>query len=198
MLEQLLELIQQQGQQQVVQNPAIPNEHNSAVLSEAGNSIMNGLQQALAGGGLSHVMSLFSGNGSSGNNLAGMMNNPVVQNIVQSFMGKLTGQFQVNPVQAQQVSNNLIPQVLQGLAGRVSDPNDTSIDINSVMHSLTGGQSGGIDFQGLMQKFQGQGGDVDGDGDTDLQDIIAKVSSGAQQSSGTGGGVLDIVKGLFN
>lgn len=196
MLEQLLDLIKQHGQDSVVQNPAISNEQNSQVLSEAGNSIMSGLQGALAGGGLSQVMKLFSGGGGAG--AGSILDNPLVQNIMQSFTGKLTSQFQLNPAHASQVSSNLIPQVLQGLSGKVADPNDTSLDINSVMQSLTGGQAGGINFQDLMQKFQGAGGDVDGDGDTDLQDIIARVSGGAQQASVSGGGLMDMMKGLLS
>jgi hypothetical protein len=190
MLDQLMNLIQQSGQQQVVQNPAIPNEFNDQVMSEAGNSIVGGLQQALSGGGLSQVMSLF-GQGGSAQGLSSLMSNPAVQGIISQFAGKLTGQFNVDPSQAGQVSANLIPQVLQGLAGKVTDPNDSSIDINGVMQSLAGGQAGGIDFNGLLQKFSG--GDVDGDGDSDLQDVIAKMSGG----SGGGGGVMDMVKGLF-
>jgi hypothetical protein len=195
MLEQLLDLIKQQGEETVVRNPAIPNEQNSQVLSDAGSSIMNGLQGALAGGGLNQVMKLFSGGGSGGSSI---LNNPLVQNIVQSFTGQLTNRFQVNPAQAAQVSSNLIPQVLQQFTGKVADPNDSSIDINSVMQSLTGGQTSGINFQNLLQKFQGAGGDVDGDGDTDLQDIIARVSGGARQSAGSSGGIADMMKGLFN
>jgi len=195
MLEQLLDLIKQHGQDSVVQNPAISNEQNSQVLSEAGNSIMSGLQGALAGGGLSQVMKLFGGGGSGAGSI---LDNPLVQNIMQSFTGKLTNQYQLNPAQASQVSSNLIPQVLQGLSGKVADPNDTSLDINGVMQSLTGGQTGGINFQDLMQKFQGAGGDVDGDGDTDLQDIIARVSGGAKQASGSGGGLMDMMKGLLS
>ena len=195
MLEQLLDLIKQHGQDSVVQNPAISNEQNSQVLSEAGNSIMSGLQGALAGGGLSQVMKLFGGGGSGAGSI---LDNPLVQNIMQSFTGKLTNQYQLNPAQASQVSSNLIPQVLQGLSGKVADSNDTSLDINGVMQSLTGGQTGGINFQDLMQKFQGAGGDVDGDGDTDLQDIIARVSGGAKQASGSGGGLMDMMKGLLS
>lgn len=195
MLEQLLDLIKQHGQDSVVSNPAISNEQNSQVLSEAGNSIMSGLQGALAGGGLSQVMKLFGGGGSGAGSI---LDNPLVQNIMQSFTGKLTNQYQLNPAQASQVSSNLIPQVLQGLSGKVADSNDTSLDINGVMQSLTGGQAGGINFQDLMQKFQGAGGDVDGDGDTDLQDIIARVSGGAKQASGSGGGLMDMMKGLLS
>jgi hypothetical protein len=140
-------------------------------------------------------MKLFGGGGSGAGSI---LDNPLVQNIMQSFTGKLTNQYQLNPAQASQVSSNLIPQVLQGLSGKAADPNDTSLDINGVMQSLTGGQAGGINFQDLMQKFQGAGGDVDGDGDTDLQDIIARVSGGARQASGSSGGLMDMMKGLLS
>jgi hypothetical protein len=115
------------------------------------------------------------GQGGSPNGLGSLMQNPLVQNIVSQFSGKLTNQFNLDPAQAGQVSNGLIPEVLQNLAGKVSDPNDSSIDINGVMASLTGGKAGGVDFGGLLQKFSG-GGDVDGDGDVDLQDIMAKIT----------------------
>jgi hypothetical protein len=190
MLDQLLNLIQQQGQQAVVENPAIPNEYNDQVLGEAGNSIMSGLQQALAGGGLTQVMNMFSQGGSQ-NGVGSLLNNPMVQGIIQQFTGKLTNQFSVSPDQASQVSQNLIPQVLSNFAGKVTDPNDQSVDINGVMQSLLGGNASGIDFQGVLSKFQGAGGDVDGDGDADLQDIMARISGGG------GGGLMDMVKGML-
>jgi hypothetical protein len=192
MLDQLMNIIRQSGQQQVVENPAIPNEYNDQVMNEAGSSIVGGLQQALAGGGLSQVMRLF-GQGGSQQGIGSLMSNPLVQNIIAQFTGKLNGQFNLDQSQASQVSSNLIPQVLQNFAGRVTDPNDNSVDINGVMQSLTGGKASGIDFSGLLSKFSG-GGDVDGDGDVDLQDIMAKMSGG---TGGSGGGVVDMVKGLF-
>jgi hypothetical protein len=174
MLDQLIDLVRQSGQEQVVNNPAIPNEYNDRVMNEAGSSIMDGLQQAIGGGGgLSSLMKMFGQGGSGG--LGSLLSNPMVQGMISQFTGKLTSQFNVDPSQASQVSAGLIPQVLQGLAGRVNDPADTSIDINSVMASLTGGRSGGVDFGGLLQKFSA-GGDADGDGDVDLQDIMAKIS----------------------
>ncbi len=93
MLDQLLKTLVSQGQEQVIQNPAIPNEYNQQVLGEAGNSIVSGLQGMLANGGLSQIMSLLSGGGSAqqnqGGGLAGLLSNPMVQNIVQSFTGKI-------------------------------------------------------------------------------------------------------------
>jgi hypothetical protein len=142
MLEQLLQIIQQHGQDTVVNNPAVPNEHNEAVMNEAGQSIFSGLQQAMAGGGLSQITSLLGG-GSGGNSISSLASNPVVQNIISSFAGKLSGQFNVNAASAQQIGSDLIPQVLSKLGGQVNDPGNSSIDINSVIGSLTGGGPAG-------------------------------------------------------
>jgi len=190
MLDQLLNVIRQQGQETVIENPAIPNEKNEAVLEEAGSSILGGLQQALAGGGLSQVMRMFS-EGGSGSGISSLISMPVVQSIIQKFTGNLASRHNIEPSGAEQVGQQLIPNVLSNFAGKVKDPNDNSIDINGVMRSLVGDGASGIDFRGLLSKFQS--GDVDGDGDTDLQDIIAKLSGGA---SG-GGGLMDAVKGFF-
>jgi hypothetical protein len=202
MLDQLLKTLISQGQEQVIQNPAIPNEYNQQVLGEAGNSIVSGLQGMLANGGLSQIMHLFSGGGSGqqtqAGGIAGLLTNPIVQNIVQSFTGRLTQQYNVNPAAAQQVGNSLIPQVLQSLSQRVNDPGDSSIDFNSVIQSLTGGQAGNTNFNDLAARFGNAGGDVDGDGDTDLQDIIASVSGAARsQQQASGGGIMDMISGLL-
>jgi len=166
MIEQLLQIIQQQGQDVVVNNPAVPNEHNNQVMSEAGQSIFNGLQQAMAGGGLSQITSLFSG-GNGGSSLSSLASNPLVQNIISSFAGKLTGQYNVNAEHAQQIGSDLIPQVLSKLSGQVNDPSNTSIDINSVIGSLTGG-SGAGDISSLLNKFTGGGASEGQGGLTDL------------------------------
>ena len=197
MLEQLLDLVQQQGEEIVIRNPAIPDEQNNAVLGEAGNSILGGLQGALAGGGLSQVLSLLTNRGSSGIKDNGIMDNPVVQEIVQSFSGKLANSYQIDPSQASVLSSSLIPRVLQEFSKKVADPNDKSLDINSVMQSLTGGQAQGINFDNLLQKLQGSGGDIDGDGDTDMQDIIARISGGARENSGSAG-LAEMAKGLIH
>jgi hypothetical protein len=192
MIEQLLDLIQQHGQEAVVNNPAIPNEHNQQVMSEAGQSIVGGLQQALANGGLSQVMSLFSGGGGTqSGGLASLVSNPLVQNIISSFAGKLTNQFQLNPQSAQQVGANLIPQVLSSLSGQVSDPANQGIDINSVMRTLTGGGAGNTDFSGILQRFQQGAG---GESEAGLQDVIGSVSRAASEQ---GGGLMDMLKGLM-
>jgi hypothetical protein len=197
MLDQLLKTLISQGQSQVIDNPEIPNELNQQVIGEAGRSIVDGLQGALAGGGLSQIMNMFTGGSQQGqgSGLMGLISNPLVQNIIQSFAGRLTSQYNLNPATASQLGSQLIPGVLGRLSQQVSDPNDSSMDINSVIQSLTGGQLGGTNFNDLAGRFAGRGaaGDVDGDGDVDLQDIIASVSGAAGAQRNASSGIMDMI-----
>jgi hypothetical protein len=54
---------------------------------------------------------------------------------------------------------------------------------------------GGTNFNDLAGRFASSGaaGDVDGDGDVDLQDIIASVSGAAGTQRNAGGGIMDMI-----
>jgi len=203
MLENLFNLIKEQGQEAVIDNPAVPNEQNHAVLASATSSVAEGLQGVLAGGGLSDIMSMFGGthnSAASGSGLSGLLNNPIVGNIISSFTNKLTNQHGIAPDQASSIAGSLIPGVISKLITRTQDPNDSGFDMNNIIGSLTGGaHGGGFDLQGLLGKFGGAGLDTDGDGKVELSDIISKVTSGAkqQQSGAGGGGLMDMIKGLM-
>ncbi|MES2847895.1 MAG: hypothetical protein V4685_02480 [Bacteroidota bacterium] len=207
MLENLFSLVKEQGLDSVINNPEVPNEQNDAVLASATDSVAGGLQNALASGGLQNVLSLFGGqeNNNSGG-IGSLMNNPIVSNIISSFTQKLTNEQGIPSNQASGIAGNLIPSVISSLIGKTRDANDGSFDMNSIIGSLTGGQSqqaggNGFDFNGILSKFTGGGGlDTDGDGQVELSDIISKVSGGAQQQqqqTGGGGGLMDMIKGFM-
>lgn len=203
MLENLFNLIKEQGQEAVIENPAVPNEQNNAVLASATSSVAEGLQGVLAGGGLSDIMSMFGGthnSAASSNGLSGLLNNPIVGNIVRSFTDKLTNQHGIAQDQASGIAGSLIPGVISKLISRTQDPNDSGFDMNSIIGSLAGGgtQGGGFDLQGLLGKFGGGGLDTDGDGKVEISDIVSRVTSGAkQQQSSGGGGLMDMIKGFM-
>jgi hypothetical protein len=76
MLEVLQGLIQQHGQDAVVNNPAVPNEHNDAVMQDVLHNVMGGLQNhAGAAGGLGGLLSSVMGGGgqAAGGGLGGML-----------------------------------------------------------------------------------------------------------------------------
>ena len=189
MLENLLELVKQHAGEAIVNNPAIPNEQNDAVIQETTQSITGGLQNMLASGGITDVLNMFRGQGSSS----------VTQHISGGVIQNLMNKFGLNQSAASGIAGSLVPGILQNLVNQTNDPGNSSFDIQGIFNSLSGGRTQGIDVQGLLSKVtQGGGLDKDGDGDVDLQDLTAMFSGGggAQQQAG-GGGILDNLKGLL-
>jgi hypothetical protein len=205
MLEQLFNLVREQSQEVVVQNPEIPNEYNESVIADATETVFSGLQSSAAGGGLQNILSLFGQKGGGGGNgIAGLLSNPIVASLISQFAGKLTGKYNVNSAQASGIAGQLIPSILGNLVQRTNDPNNSSFDLNGILGSLAGGggtNGGGLDIGSLVSKVTSMGGDVDGDGDSDLQDMIARFTKGAQQQqtqrSAGGGGIMDLIQGFM-
>lgn len=194
MLENLLNLIKENAGDAIINNPAVPNEQNDAVVQEAGSSIMSGLQGLLAQGNAKDVLSLFSDPSAVNNS------NPVVQQLGGGFLNSLMSKFGLDSGSAGGIVSSLLPTVLSQLVSKTNNSNDGSFDIQGIFNSLSGGNTSGLDVQGILNKFTGGGGagaggglDRDGDGDVDLQDLTAAFAGG-----GSGGGSpLDSLKGLF-
>ena len=72
---------------------------------------------------------------------------------------------------------------------KTNDPNDNSYNIQQIFNNLSGGQTSGFNMQALLDKLKGGKLDLDGDGDTDLQDLFSLFK---------GGGLMNKVKGMFN
>jgi len=203
MLDQLFNLVKEYAKEPVIENQAIPNEKNNDIVAEATSTVTNGLQNVMAGGGLQNIIQMFQGKGGgSGGGLAGLMKNPMVAMMIGHFTSKLVGKYSMSPQQAGQVANQLIPQTLDGLIQRTNDPSNSQFDLSSLLNSISGGgrSEGGIDLSGLVSRFSGGGMDVDGDGDVDMQDMIAKFTSRSQNNLSnrqSGGGVMDMLKGLI-
>lgn len=192
MLEQLLNMLKEQAGTAIIQNPDIPNERNDEAVADVTSNIAVGLQQALAGGQFNDVLSLLGGRGGD------LQNNPLANQLSGNAIESLMNKFNLNQGQAGNVVSNLLPGVLQNLISKTNDPSDNSIDLQGIFNSLTGGKTGGLDLQGLLGRVTQGGLDRDGDGDTDLNDIISMVKGGAaEQQQRGGGGMMDIVKGLF-
>lgn len=201
MLDQILDLVKQQGQQSVVQNPEVPNSDNNAVMMEAANTIAGGFQNTLSSGGLQSILSLFTGGGQS--NSSSLLSNPLVSTMIGSLAGNLVKKMNLNPAVANGIANNIIPGVLSNLVSktRSNDPANDSFDLNDLIASFTGGnpaqdnrQTNGFDFQGLIGQFTG---DANGDGRVDLGDVVSAVTGQAQQNQQQGGGLTNLIQSFF-
>jgi hypothetical protein len=177
MFEQLSNLVRQFGGEAVVNNPAVPNEHNESVMSEASSSIMDGLKNMVSNGNISDLAGMFQGTNASDTS------NPVVQNLIEQVSGNLGSKFGLSTEASTGVANNLIPQVLGGLVNKAKDPNDSSFNVSDIVDSISGGNGGGI--MDAISNYGGQFGlDQDGDGKVGMSDAVAAVT---KKSGGLGG-----------
>jgi hypothetical protein len=197
MLENLLQLIKDAGQDNVVANPDVPNEQNEAVLAEAGQAVAGTLQSALANGNVADVMSLF--NASSD---AQIMSSPVAQNMQSGFLESVTSKLGINKNVAMGLAATMLPMVISQFVKRTSStaPQDSGFNLNSLIGSLTGGgQSGGggFDIGNLVSQFTGGGQQqAQGGGGFDIGSLISQISGGAQQQQNSGG-LSSLIQGFF-
>jgi hypothetical protein len=202
MLEQLMGLIKDHSQDAVVNNPAVPNQHNEGVQQEILSSIMGGLQNqaqgAGAGGGLGALMGLLSGQGGQGGSL---MNNPIVGGIAQNAIGGLMSKFGLSNSAAGGIISSVLPSVLGSMISKTSNPQDSSMDFGGILSGLMGGQQaqqaqqqGGFDFNQIGYAMA--------DGKLDMNDLLRVGGSmlgggGNQQQGGGMGGLGSLLGGLF-
>lgn len=175
MLENLFNLVKELGQDQVVNNTEVPNEHNEAVIAEATHSIATGLQNGLANGQGQDVVNLLQGQGNASDN-------PVAQNMQSSFLENITSKLGISPTAAAGLAATFIPMVLSKLTKQTNDPNNSSFDLGGIISSLTGG--GG--------NANTSGGGIGG--------LISQFTGGAQQQQTQqgSGGLMDIIKGFMH
>lgn len=208
MLDNLFNMIKGVAGDAVINNPAVPNEQNEAVVAEATNTVAGGLQNLVAGGGLESILSLFGGGGQQQQGKSSLMSNPIVTMMIGHFAKKLMSKFGLQSNQASGVAQNLIPSVISNLVSKTNDPNNSSFTLDGLLNSLTGGQSqqiaqqqqqqdGGFSFQNLITQFTGGGQQGGGGG---LMDIVSQLAGGAtqaQQQQQGGGGLMDLIKGFI-
>jgi hypothetical protein len=132
MFENLLNLVKENAGDAIINNPAIPNEHNNAAIETTSNSIMNTLKQQASGGNMTQLMSMFQGG-------APNASNPVVNNVSSNVTNDLMSKFGLDKGAASGIASKLIPQVMSKFVSKTNDPNDSSFDLNGIMKSIGGG-----------------------------------------------------------
>ncbi|GAB4043538.1 hypothetical protein [Spirosoma jeollabukense] len=177
MLETLMNLVKQHAGQAVINNPAIPNAQNDSVMQTVASSIMSGLGQQAQGGGLGNLLGMVV---NGGNVQQSSVTQGVQQHVEQNLMEKLG----ISPQVAMSVASAVVPMVLSKLMHKAADPNDSSVDGNSIMGAATGQQ--GVDWMGMA-------GSAMADGKLDMNDLMRV----AGQQTGGGGGLGGMLGGLF-
>ena len=194
MLKELFDLVKGEATNTVINNPDVPNQYNNDVVAEATNTVASGLRNVVAGGGVQNVLSMFGGN----TNKKSLLSNPIVSMMMGHFASKLMNKFKMGTSQANNLSGNLIPNVLGSLINKSNDTNDSSFSLEKLLASITGGRSNEVTSRGggiggLLKQFNG-GNQSNGGG---LLDIVKTLAGGAQeQQQRNGGSLLDLIKGF--
>ncbi len=133
MLNQLFTLVQEEAQQEILDNPSIPNEQKNHAIGLVTDSIFGGLQKMLAQDKLGDVMGMFAGKRAAQKNIGV----PIIENVVQGLMAKFT----LEVKSAQAIATSLIPRILNKIALKLNNPSDTTFDMNGIIGSLIGGET---------------------------------------------------------
>jgi hypothetical protein len=151
MLENLINLVKENAGDAVINNPAVPNEQNDAVIAAAGQSVQGSMQNMILQGKLQDLLSLFH------NGVGNTASNPSVQNISTDLIKNLTDKFGFNQSTSSGIANNLVPRLLQRLVSKTNDPADNSFTLQGIIGHLTSG--GGLSnvFGGLTENKPGEG-----------------------------------------
>ena len=178
MFETLMNLVKQNAGSAITNNPAIPNEQNNSAMETVVQSMMGGLTQQAQGGGLGNLMGMVLNGGGN------VQDSPVTQGVQQNVEQGLMEKLGISPQAAMSIAGSLVPMVLGKLMNKAADPNDSSVDGNTIMGAATGQQ--GTDWMGMA-------GSAMADGKLDMNDFM-RVAGG---QLGGGGGLGGMLGGLF-
>jgi hypothetical protein len=124
MLDQLFDLIQENGKEAIIENNAVPNEHNNAVIQVAQSAIISGLGNLFKQGQVSALSDIVQG--------APAENNPAVRQISESFVGSIMEKFGINGDAASSIASAVIPIVVNKMLSKNTEGAD-GFDLGSIL-----------------------------------------------------------------
>lgn len=128
MIDELMKMLQNSGQESVINNPEVPNEHNEGVLASAQSSIMDTIKSMIANGQSAEVAQLADAS------------NPAAQQLQSGFVQNIMDKFGIKGDAANNIASTLIPQVLSKL-----NQGGQGFDFNSISSVLS---KSGLDKDG--------------------------------------------------
>lgn len=152
MLENLSQLVRENVQDSVINNQAIPNEHNENVIQAASGSIFDSLKSQFAGGNLGGLADMFNHGNTDGAS--------ATQQASGSFADKLAG-LGIDSATAQNLASSIIPNIMSKLTQKTADPNDSSFNIKDILGNISGAD-GKFDLSDVTSMFTGAQGDTNG------------------------------------
>jgi uncharacterized protein YidB (DUF937 family) len=197
MLENLLQMVKEIGEEQVVNNSLIPNEQNEAVMATASESILGTLQQAIASGRGEELLSMFKSSSS-----AEIMSNPLAQDIQSGFMENAGSKLGLNSNVVKGLAATMIPILISKLVKRTNSaaPENSGFSLESLFSDLVGGggrqQQGGLDIGSLIGQFT-RGGQQGGSNIGGMLQQLIGGGGGQPRGGGQQDMIGNLIKGFF-
>lgn len=159
MIDQLIKLVRQNAADTVINNPAVPNEKNDAVIHDIGENIAGGLKDQAAQGKIDALADMFR-NGSP----SSLANNSAVSGIIAKVVSSLSSKFGISPQIAQHIASALLPKVMGQFVNKANNPDDHDFNVQDIVKNLgTGNASellgkitGNADLLGGLGKMFGR------------------------------------------
>ncbi len=107
MFEKLFQLVKNNADKAVINNPTIAEKDRESVITEASSSIIDVLKNQIESGKLKDLVVFFQ--------LKGIYNNPLVNTMVNKFANRLNKYYSIAPNAAYKVAEELIPSVMVAL-----------------------------------------------------------------------------------
>ena len=119
MFEKLVQLIKNNADKAVINNPQIAEKDREAVMTEASSSIIDVLKKQIESGRLKDLVAFFQ--------LKGIYNNPLVNSMVNKFANRLNTYYNIAPNAAYKVAEELIPSVMVALVQQTKNEKNMGI-----------------------------------------------------------------------
>jgi len=148
MIDQLIKLVQQNADEAIVKNNALPNQFNNAAIEEVAQQIFNGMQTHVSSGNMQQLTSMFSGG-----NMSSLVNNPMVAQIISNIAENFAAKFGVSQQTARTIAVSLIPQVMGQFVNKTNDPNDRDFDLQDMLRGFTGNNN--LNLNDVLGSFAG-------------------------------------------
>ena len=166
MIDQLIKLVQQNADESIVRNNAIPNQFNNAAIEEVARQIFDGMQGQVSSGNMQQVASMFKGG-----DMSSLANNPMVGQIISNIAANFASKFGVSPQTARTIAMSLIPSVMNQFVNKTNDPNDRDFDLQDMLRGFSGNNK------------------------LDLNDVLGGLAGSSSQGGGGLGNVLGNILG---
>ncbi len=150
MIDQLIKLVQQNADEAIVKNNALPNQFNNAAIEEVARQIFDGMQTHVSSGNMQQVTSMFSGG-----DMSSLVNNPMVAQIISNIASNFASKFGVSQQTARTIAMSLIPQVMSQFVNKTNNPNDRDFDLQDMLRGFTGNNS--LNLNDVLGSFVGNG-----------------------------------------